>query len=609
MPWLTGKRAVWLSAAVAGLLYLPALWNGWALDDNGLIRLNPAAHSIGAALRALFSPYWPPEGDYSPGLYRPLVTLSYGLDWVISGARPAWFHLVNLMLHAAATALVAVVALRWLPPLGVLVAGVLFAVHPVHVEAVANVVGRAEILAALGLLGAVLSARRYRAASSEARPRWLLLTLLATAVGLGSKEHAVVTLGVLAVDHWLEPGARRRPAGGLYLAVTCLTVAWLFVWRAIAAPLAPASAVAMISGLPTGQRLAAVIPVQLDVLRLLVWPWSLSADYAPQLIPIRTSWSVVATVAVMTSLALLGLAAALRHRAPPVALGILVAAATYLPTSNLLFTSGVLLAERSLYLAVLAPALAAGWLIVWADSRRRLKLAATIAGLVGVAFVARSATRVSHWRDGRTVVIEGILEHPENFGAHLRVADALLPLGDSARALAHYLTAIEIYGGYSRVAIRAGRLALAMGRPGQALDLGRRARALAPAHPDPAELLSDVFLVLDQPDSALAVARAALAVSPVTLRALENYRRVLERTQAPGWQRQLAAARVDDGLGRLVAASARLDSVSAAFEQWGTSPGDCWEIERSLPVMQTLKPALAGQAGDHVRAACRESVR
>jgi hypothetical protein len=148
-----------------------------------------------------------------------------------------------------------------------------------------------------------------------------------------------------------------------------------------------------------------------------------------------------------------------------------------------------------------------------------------------------------------------------------------------------------------------------MGRPGQALDLARRGRALAPAHPDPAELLSDAFLALDQPDSALAVARAALAASPVTLRALENYQRVLERTQAPAWQRQLAAARVDDGLGRLVAASARLDSVSAASERWRASPGDCWEIERSLPVMRTLSPTLARQAQGHVQTACRTSVR
>ncbi|MBI2615779.1 MAG: hypothetical protein HYW52_08910 [Gemmatimonadetes bacterium] len=606
MPWLTGTRAVWLSAALACALYLPALRNGWALDDHPLIRLNPAAHSLGAAVGALFAPYWPPEGDYSPGLYRPLTTLTYALDWVISGGRPFWFHLVNLVLHGLATALVALVALRWLAPLSVLVAGVIFAVHPVHVEAVANVVGRAEILAALGLLGAVLAARRYRASAERERARWLVLTVLATGLGLGSKEHAAVTLGVLALDHWLEPEGERRPAGDLYVAVAALTAAWLFLWRAIAGPLAGASAVAMISDLPTGQRLAAAIPVQLDVVRLLVWPFSLSADYAPQLIPIRTSWSWVATMALVTSLALLVLALALRRRAPSITFGILAGAAACLPTSNLLFTSGVLLAERSLYLAALAPAVAAGWLVAWAVNRGRAKVALTVAGLVCAGFVARSATRIPFWRDSRTVVIEGLLEHPENFGAHMRVADVLVSVGDSTRALAHYLAAIEIYGGYSRLAVRAGRLALALRRPRLALDLGRQARALAPARPDPAELLTDVFLALDQPDSAVAVARAVVVANPHNLRALENYRRVLERISAPAWRQQLAGARLDDALGRLVTATARLDSVSQTSSQWTGSPGACWELERSLPIMQALEPEVAKAAEEHLRGRCRQ---
>ena len=80
------------------------------------------------------------------------------MQWSVSGDAPFWFHLVNLLLHALATALVVLVALRWLTPPAALVAGLVFATHAVHVEAVANVVGRAEILSALGMLAAVLAA-------------------------------------------------------------------------------------------------------------------------------------------------------------------------------------------------------------------------------------------------------------------------------------------------------------------------------------------------------------------------------------------------------------------------------------------------------------------
>ena len=607
MPWLTGKRAAWISAAVACVVYLPALRNGWALDDYGLIQRNPAAHSLAAAVRALFSPYWPPQGDYSPGLWRPLVTLTYGVDWVVSGGRPFWFHLLNLVLHGLATALVALMTLRWLPPLGVLAAGVVFAVHPVHVEAVANVVGRSEMLAALGLLGAVLAARRYRASEPGHGARWLVLTVFATGFALGSKEHAVIAVAVLALDHWLDPEGERQPAGSLYLGVAALTAGWLFLWRAIAGALVSGSAVAPLKDLTTGQRLAAMIPVQLDVVRLLVWPFSLSADYAPQLIPIRTSWSLVATLALLTSAALLALGVAIRHRAPGIAFGILAGAAAYLPTSNLLFTSGVLLAERSLYLAVLAPALVAGWLLAWAAERGRVTIALAVLGLGCASFTVQAVTQIPFWRDSRSVVIGGLLEHPENFGAHFRVADVLLPTGDSTRALAHYLVAMEIYHGFFPVPIRAGRLALALRRPLLALDLGRRARALSPTHPDPAEFLTDVFLALDQPDSALAVARALVVASPGSLPALENYRRVLDLTRAPVWQQQLAAARLDQALGHLVSVTARLDSAGEASSQWTGSPGDCWELTRSLQIMQLLTPSVARAAEDHVQAKCRES--
>jgi hypothetical protein len=149
-------------------------------------------------------------------------------------------------------------------------------------------------------------------------------------------------------------------------------------------------------------------------------------------------------------------------------------------------------------------------------------------------------------------------------------------------------------------------LALALRRPRPALDLARKARAAAPTHPGPAELLTDVFLALDQPDSALAAARTAVVASPGNLLALDNYGRALDSTGAPAWRRQLAAARKDQALGRLVAATARLDSAGASVQQWSASRDDCWEAERSLPAMRLLRPGVASAAEAWVRQ-CREA--
>src|SRR2546426_8447154 len=79
-------------------------------------------------------------------LYRPLTVASFALDWLLDG--PVWFHAVNMLWHAAASVAVAVLARRWAGWQAGLAAGVLFPLHPVHLEAVADRVGRNELMAA-----------------------------------------------------------------------------------------------------------------------------------------------------------------------------------------------------------------------------------------------------------------------------------------------------------------------------------------------------------------------------------------------------------------------------------------------------------------------------
>jgi len=132
-------------AACAVVVYLGALWNRFAVDDLPIIVLNPLVADPAGMWRAFAAPYW--SADLGGHMYRPLVIASFALDHLIDGT--AWFHAVNLLWHAGVAVAVAALARRWTDDAGALVAGLLFAVHPLHVEAVANVVGRAELMAAL----------------------------------------------------------------------------------------------------------------------------------------------------------------------------------------------------------------------------------------------------------------------------------------------------------------------------------------------------------------------------------------------------------------------------------------------------------------------------
>lgn len=601
MSPLSARRAILVAAAAAALIYLPALANRWALDDHGLIERNPAAHSIRAAGKAAFSVYWPPEGEFTAGLYRPLTTMSYAADWTVSGGKPWWFHLTNLLLHAAATALVVAVVLHWLSPPGALLAGLVFAWHPVHAEAVANVVGRAEILVAIGLLGAVLAARRYRRAVAPGESAgYLALTLAAAALALGSKEHGAVAPFVLILDQALEPAPLRRRGFGLHLAVIGLTAAWLYLWRAVAGEAVPAGAVQYLKNLTPARRLAAMMPAYLEAMRLSVWPFRLAADYSPQTIPFVTRWSWLSAIPLATGAALLVLGISARRRAPAVTFGLFAGLASYLPTSNLLFASGVVLAERTLYLAMLAPAVTAGWMLDREPLARRRRALAALAAALLLAFGWRTVTRIPFWRDTRSVMIQGVIEHPENFSNHVRLAEAFLRTGDSTRALAHYLVAYELFDGYSFVPVQAARLAWALGRPEQAMTLALEAYAIAPGHPGTAELLADLALATGKNDSAMAVARDAVSRNPGNLAALRLYAATLDRVAAPAWQVQLARARLDWLEGRLVSASARLDSAGRAA--WGPLGRDaCSDLADSGTLLRILAPRLAERAETEVK--------
>ena len=182
---MNAKRIYLAVALCAVVVYLGALWNRFAFDDLPIVLWNSLFGRPGAWWRAFGASYWPPE--LGGGMYRPLTISTYALDWLVG--RIAWFHAANLLWHAGASVALAAIARRWSGDRAALAAGLIFAVHPVHVEAVANVAGRAELMAALFALLAV-----YGALVRD----HLGWSVLAAALGLLSKENAAVVPGLIA---------------------------------------------------------------------------------------------------------------------------------------------------------------------------------------------------------------------------------------------------------------------------------------------------------------------------------------------------------------------------------------------------------------------------
>jgi len=455
-------------AVAAAVLFLPATRYGFVQDDRAIIAANPAAHSLAAGLRAFDQPYWPRPAE--GGLYRPLTILSYAVDWSLAGGSAGWLHLMNAMWHGLATLLVMLVLARWLPEPGVLAAGLVFAAHPVHVEAVASLVGRADLLVALALLGAVLAARSRR---------WVLACGLAAAAMLG-KEHGVIVGVVILLDDWLYSGSGRLGyPRGFYVALGVLTLAFLGVWWLVGGAGAH-DAAAPFLGASAGGRLAIALPALWRATRLLLWPLDLSADYNPRVIPVYSGVSVAAVAGLVIVAAVLWLAWWCRRRSPGITFAGVVAALALAPTSNLFHASGVVLAERTLYLPVLFVATGAGLGIArLAASGRRLAtvaVAAVLAGALGV----RTLDRLPAWRDNRTFLLTLLAEHPESYRAHESAAAVYAGLGDAAASQREYAAAESLFAGDPRLDAAYALLLFARGDTTAALPLAARAAARLP---------------------------------------------------------------------------------------------------------------------------------
>ena len=206
-----GAAALALAVLVA-VSYFPALQGGFVWDDV-IFAEEPVIHSPGA-LRSI---WFAPADIKNEGHYWPLVYSSFWLEHRLWGLQPAGYHAVNLFLHLLNCLLLWRLLLRLQVPGALLIAAV-FAVHPLHVESVAWIIERKDVLSALFYLGAVLAWLRF--VEVERAGHYLLVGLL-FAAGLLSKSVVVtLPLALLLVQWW---------RGGRVTGVDLLRVAPLMV--------------------------------------------------------------------------------------------------------------------------------------------------------------------------------------------------------------------------------------------------------------------------------------------------------------------------------------------------------------------------------------------
>lgn len=384
--WWHNPRWMALACALAGLLiHLPSLGFDFVYDDVSIV-LNDARLDDPAFIGRIWKAPWWPEGSAAPAS-RPVTTFTFWLQTQLGGKSPPAFHAANILLYAGVCGLVGLLTSQLLRKVWCgWVAGLIFAAHPIHVEAAANIVGRAETLAALFALAAICLWLRWRGSLCWSRSAAIgLLVLLA---GL-SKEHGYLAGPIILLMEWalrrsdmaspsIKPATARKssskPAPGenstCEIPPACgggrAAIIKMFVMLTLVALLAGGQRIAMsqqatikageVSELDnplwestTSERIATPYMLVGKAVGLAIMAEKQSPDYSPRMLMPTSNWAdgrVMLGVFVV-GLWIAGVFMALRFRLP--ALGALVAIpiAWFIP-SNTFMLIGTIFGERLL---------------------------------------------------------------------------------------------------------------------------------------------------------------------------------------------------------------------------------------------------------------------
>ena len=425
-----------LAALVALAANVGALFDRLALDDTAIFA-HPAIASWRALPGALLSPWW-----YSTSrLYRPLALLSLGVDRQLAGGAPWLAHAENLVLHAAVAALVVVLGRRFLPPWSAFASGVLVAVLPVHVEAVASVVGRAELLAALALLALLIVVTRAAAPTRRAEVGAALLA----AAALAAKESGAVA-PLLAIAAAYAVPHQRAHARRWGVASLCGTLTLLAARVMVLGTIGGDVPHPYFRALSPLARLGVGVANLPRTGAMLLLPIQPAIEEVP---PLAAAWHPsIASLCVGTVLllAVLTLLALHLRRPGALTLGAWLLAATIAPTSNLLFAEGALTA-RTLYAPSIGAALMAGWALAWLASRGARVPAVAAVAVAGVVSVVVDAREVRVWRDTPSVIAAMVARRDDNYRGHELLAYSERDAGDDPGALPHFARAIALFPG------------------------------------------------------------------------------------------------------------------------------------------------------------------
>ena len=432
-----------------------SLGNKFVQDDRPIISENMLVHSL--RIWHLFTQaYWP--SPYPRELYRPFTSTLFALEWVVGGGRPVAFRIVSILLYLGATLAVYHLSRRGLGHGAAWLAAAFFAVHPVHVEAVAVAVNQAELVVGMLLVLLTTAYIDRRRAGTPLTLRWTGMMAIGYLIAAFFKEHALLLPALMIAAEltvirdtrpWRARIAALRP---FFLVLVLMAVSFIAIRNAaLEGDIKGSFTAEALTDLGFGRRALTMLGIVPEWVRLFIWPAHLQADYSPGEIVAATHWGAAQVLGAALTIAAMALAWACRIKRPTVTFGMLWIGVALALVSNLIISTGIVLAERTLFLATIGVVIAGAgpiWSLGSAIYRRgslgRVFAVCGLLALLGLG-AARSAARQLVWRDLVTLWNQTVIDAPNSYRAHQAFGSVLFELRSEREAVRHYLRAIELY--------------------------------------------------------------------------------------------------------------------------------------------------------------------
>ena len=434
--------ALVLIAAVCGAAFVWSLGNEFIWDDRLIIVDNPRVHDLSRPLKFFGPEYWRAARADWPAMpkrgYRPVPELLFAVDYSLWGPHPVGYRAVNIVVHAANCVLLYVLGLRILGDArGAAFWALLFAAHPIHVEAVVWVKARSELLALLFVLATILLYGRYLNSPAPSRsPHLHLCTVAAFAVALMCKASAAILPVLLALYIWCFV-RRARWRRGLFGLIPFVGIVAAFLAVEATLPHIPDN-----TRVETGSVALTGVAALGVYLKLLLVPVGLCAHHRVDTVQTLFDPSVLRVLFV--SLALLaGVVVAARR--PGAALFALAWVIIGLAPLSVLELMGRRVGELRAYAPSVGFCLLLAFLLIRLGGLSSARIprisvqqaAMALCALLVLAYTGLSAVRTRDWADESTLWHDALRKNPDSWHAHQGLAIFYKGKGLSRKAIPH----------------------------------------------------------------------------------------------------------------------------------------------------------------------------